>query len=114
MTRSWSDIEARYRDTAALGPAFRAMLQLVQDIQRSRFAGGLHPWTSMHDLCIAQQPVAYPHDLPHLRIAPQSDGRIEFCYVDTAVRERQWHRIVAGDGAFDRLERFLEQLRWFC
>jgi hypothetical protein len=113
MTRPWSDIEEHYRDTSTLGPAFRSMLQLVQEIQRSRFARGLHAWTSMHELCIVQQPVSYPHDLPHLRISPQSDGRIEFRYIDTTVRERQWHRIVDGDGAFDRLALFLQQLHWF-
>lgn len=67
----------------------------------------------MYDLCIVQQPVSYRPDLPHLRVSPQSDGRIEFRYVDTTDRKQQWHRTVDGDAAFDRLALFLRQLHWF-
>ncbi len=113
MTRPWREIEECFRCMANAGLAFSAMLQLVRAIMGSRYVHGLHAWTSMHTLCLVQQPAPYRPDLPHLRISPQADGQLEFRFVDTAVPGRQWHRTVDGDRAFDRLTRFLEQLHWF-
>jgi hypothetical protein len=67
----------------------------------------------MHDLCLTQiASSAYP-DGPHLRISPRFDGTIEFRYIDTYVREKQWHRVVQEDEAFSRLVGFFDQLHWF-
>ena len=88
------------------------MVALVEQIEASHYAKGLHGWTSMHDLCIAQTPGS-PQSGPYLRIAPRFDGKIEFRYIDTYRAERQWHRIVNEDEAFSRLERFFDQLHWF-
>ena len=67
----------------------------------------------MVELRIVQQPVAYPYDGPFLVISPRSDGRVDFRYVDTPIERKQWRRTAPGDNAFDRLERFTEDLRWF-
>jgi hypothetical protein len=66
----------------------------------------------MHDLCIAQVPCTYPYNGPYLRVSPRFDGTIEFRYIDTAIEERQWHRLVNEEDAFRRLELFMDQLHW--
>jgi hypothetical protein len=111
-TRPWSELEAHYQQAAGGGPALEAMLRLVQDLERSRLAPGLHAWTERHDLCVAQQSVSRPQASPHLRISPLADGRLELRYVDTTVLNRQWRRTVDGERAFERLALFLEQLHW--
>jgi hypothetical protein len=113
MTRPWNVIEDHYAQLSAHGGAFTSMLRLVQEIRRSRYVHGLHAWTSMHELCVVQQPVSYPYSGPHLRISPVQDDHIEFRYIDTYVEEGQWHRLVDGGEAFGRLEHFIDQLHWF-
>jgi hypothetical protein len=90
------------------------MVQLVQQIEASRYARGVWAWTSMTDLCLAQMPAIDPHPGPYLRILPLPDGNIEFRYFDTYVKERQWHRVVKADEAFSKLEQFFDQLHWFA
>jgi hypothetical protein len=109
MIRPWSEIESFYRD---LGTVAQSMLRLVERIQASPYASMLHAWTSMMELCIVQVPGPRPYDGPFLRISPRPDGSIEFRYLDTGITARQWHRIVKAEDAFDRLERFMEQLHW--
>ena len=89
------------------------MVKLVEKIQSSPYQKGLFAWTSMHDLCIVQTPVEYPYNGPYLRIAPIKNGELEFRYIDTAIEERQWHRVVDGAEGFVRLESFVKQLHWF-
>lgn len=72
------------------------MLRLVEAVEASRYADGLHAWTSMYDLCIAQLPARYPHGWPFLRVAPLAGGRLAFRYIDTWRSEEQWHRVVDG------------------
>jgi len=114
MTSSWVEIERFYRWLVDEGLKVRGMLHLVEQIRASRYASALHAWTSMHDLCIVQTPRTYPdtHDLPYLRITPFFDGTVEFRYIDTFVEEKQWHRRVDEEDAFQRLERFIDQLHW--
>ena len=112
MTKPWADIADRYRWLAEGGMNIGAMLRLVEQIEASPYARGLHAWTSMHDLCIVQVPCTYPYDGPFLRISPLFDGTIEFRYVDTPMFEKQWRRLVREGDAFERLERFIDQLHW--
>jgi hypothetical protein len=114
ITRPWNEVEAYYRDLTgtAGGAGARGMLHLVEQINRSRYARALHPWTSMLELCIVQVPCTYPYDGPYLRISPRGGGTIEFRYIDTHIESRQWHRTVEEEDAFRRLERFIDQLRW--
>jgi len=113
MTVPWERIRQNYAAITHLGAAWKAMLNLVDEINASRYAEGLFAWTSMHDLCIVQTPVTYPYHGPYLRTSPQANGQIEFRYLDTLAADKQWHRTVAGDDAFRRLELFLNQLHWF-
>jgi hypothetical protein len=49
---------------------------------------------------------------PHLRVAAKSN-MLEFRYIDTAIRQRQWVRIVSTESAYDRFVTFLDELNWF-
>jgi hypothetical protein len=109
---AWSEAEAHLARAAGQGPALQAMLRLVQDVQRSRLAAGLHAWIAHDDLCVGQQPAALALDLPHLRISPRPDGRLDFRYVDTTPLRREWRVTVEAELAFERLALFLERLHW--
>jgi hypothetical protein len=113
LIQPWSEIRRKYADLAHLKPAFDSMLTLIKEIESSNYATGLFAWTSMSDLCIVQAPVTYPYNGPYLRISPCANGQLEFRYLDTAIKDRQWHRTVNGDEGFTRLERFVDQLHWF-
>lgn len=112
MIRPWEEIHTFYT-TLKQTESNRAMVQLVREIESSRYKEGLFAWTSAFDLCIVQTPVTYPYDGPHLKISPIKDGQLEFRYIDTPIEAKQWRRVVAGADGFARLERFLEQLHWF-
>ena len=114
MIKPWANIRDYFEELANLSDSFEAMANLVTDIERSRYKEGLFGWTSMTDLCIAQTSVTYPQIEPYLRISTLSDGQLEFRYVDTHNKKKQWHRVVHGTDGFHRLERFLEQLHWFA
>ena len=114
MIKPWANIRDYFEELANLSDSFEAMANLVTEIERSRYKEGLFGWTSMTDLCIAQTSVTYPQIEPYLRISTLSDGQLEFRYVDTHNEKKQWHRVVHGTDGFHRLERFLEQLRWFA
>jgi hypothetical protein len=113
MIEPWSEIESFYRELVRPGEAAaHGMLRLVEQIAALPYAQALYAWTSMLDLCIAQVPAGRPYDRSYLRISPRGDGTIEFRYRDTAIEARQWHRIVKEEDAFQRLERFIDQLHW--
>lgn len=112
MTRAWPDIQRSYEEWVSEGLKLQAMAGLVAQIRQSRLSS-LFAWTSMHELCIVQTEAKYPYNGPFLRISPRFDGNIEFRYCDTAVRERQWHRVVPEESAFDRLMLFADELLWF-
>lgn len=90
------------------------MERLIRQIEASRYAQGLFPWMSHWTLYIAQTPVEYPDWGPYLCIDLIENGtKMEFRYVDTQIKERQWHRTVASSDGFNRLERFIQALHWF-
>jgi hypothetical protein len=113
MAENWKQIHAFYSTLADTDARFAPMARLAAQIHASPYAQ-LFPWTSMHDLCLAQAPHDWMDRGPFLRISPLFDGRIEFRYFDTHVKSRQWFRIIDEDAAFERLERFLQQLKWFA
>jgi hypothetical protein len=113
MTQPWLQIVARYDAFEGEHKSIRALGALAQRISQSPLANGLHAWTSMFDLCIVQIPVSHPFHGPFLRISPITEDRIEFRYVDTFEKDKQWHRIVDTTQTWSRLIRFLDQLRWF-
>ena len=113
MTRNWPEIRRHYAEGPLSASEWtEGMLALIDHISESPLASGLFPWTSMFDLCIAQVPATYPYDGPYLQISPTQGGRLEFRYVDTGVREKQWSREVAAADAVRRFDLFISQLRW--
>jgi hypothetical protein len=52
-----------------------------------------------------------PH---HLRASPQFDGTVEFRYIDTHIKSRQWSRTVPPEAVIGRFEAFLDQLHWIA
>ena len=109
---SWADVQRFFDNLSAKDPQFGAIRYLTSQIARSGYALGLHPWTAMHELCICQIDSPGRHLAPHLRITSLGDG-LEFRYIDTAIRERQWVRVVPNAAGFDRFVSFLDQLNWF-
>ena len=113
MPRPWKDIAGFYRDLVYRGMQIQGMLNLAEQIEASRYATGIFGETSMHDLCVMQTDGAF-WERPHLKISPRFDGTMEFRYIDTFIREKQWHRVVEEDAAFLRLVGFFDQLHWFA
>jgi hypothetical protein len=117
MSEPWTSIVVRLRrnQKAMTGGAFQAALdgieQLASFIADGPLNSSLFGWTSMYDLCVQQVDIA-PCTGPYLRVSPLSSGLIEFRYIDTAIAERQWRRVVPPDAAAARLTTFLDQLRW--
>ena len=113
MTKPWVRIRSFYEELPRGVPALDSMRNLVEEIVKSRYVSDIYAYTSMQDLCIVQTEVAYPYDGPRLVISPLGDGRVEFRYIDTYIKAKQWHRTVDGKDAFARLEKFFSQLHWF-
>jgi predicted protein tyrosine phosphatase len=113
MTLPWPQIVARYDEYTGEAQSIRASARLARLISGSQLAKGLFAWTSMFDLCIVQTPVSYLYDGPLLRISPTEEDRLEFRYLDTPEKAKQWHRTVEADQAITRLIRFLDQLNGF-
>ena len=113
MTRPWKSIHEFYLGLAAASPACQALAGLAAQISTSRYASGLHGWTSHRDLCVVQSAVVHPFFGPYLRVSPVEDGHLEFRYLDCPDESKQWHRLVEGQRGFQCLERFLDHLHWF-
>ena len=110
MIRPWKDIKQYYADLVAAGVPLNAMVELVEQIEASKYIHGIYAWTSMHDLAIVQTPSV---GMPYLKISPPRKGKMTFEYLDTHVDARIWRRVVDEAEAFSRLERFFDQLHWF-
>jgi hypothetical protein len=104
---------AQYAEYAERDPTMLAMLAIAQRIAHSPLATGLHAWTSMLDLCITQTEVTYPYNGSYLKVSPLRNGLVEFRYLDTQDKGKQWSRTVEAHDAVPRLLKFLDQLRWF-
>lgn len=113
MARSWPEIKEFYEKLSNGGLPVQGMVRLVDHILTSQYAEGVFAWTSMQSLCVAKTPATMRDTGPYLKISPLFNGNIDFRFIDTAIESRQWHRVVAEDQAFARLERFFDQLHWF-
>src|SRR6187402_2797664 len=120
MTKPWPTIVSGYRDYKGEDPSILALLTLSEYIENSNLANSLFAWTSMFDLCITQTAVEYPYDGPYLRISPvgyglntsnspADKGKVEFRYIDTYIKEKQWHRTVSPEDVILQLSKFLKQ-----
>jgi hypothetical protein len=112
VIRPWPEIIEHYESYARDHRSIQGIAGLARFIGDSPLARGLFAWTSMNDLCIVQTEVGYPYDEPMLVVSPTAGNQIEFRYVDTPDKTKQWHRIVEPDEAIARLLSFLDQLRW--
>ena len=116
MSEPWANIVATFGQKRMLGDdAFRTALAGIEQvailISEGALRHSLFGWTSMHDLCV-QQTDTPPYAGPYLRLSPLPSGMIEFRYIDTAVADRQWQRIVTAVAAPAQLSSFLNQLGW--
>jgi hypothetical protein len=102
----WTSVLTFFDERAAGNAFFEPMRTLAHELANSTYAAALHPWTSMHDLCISQTEPTYPHDIPHLRISLRSPSEMEFRYIDTGDPQRQWRRTESPTRAIARLESF--------
>ena len=116
-TMPWPAITEQYRafsdgqHAAPFGDALQAMAALAASISEGPLSTALFGWTSMLDLCI-QQTDAAPRSGPYLKVSPLSGEAVEFRYIDTAIPDRQWHRIVPLGAVEPRFQAFLDQLHW--
>ena len=110
---SWKSVLTFFDERAADNAILEPMRALAHELANTTYAAALHPWTSMHDLCISQTEPTYPQDSPYLRISLASPFEMEFRYIDTGDPQRQWHRTESPARAIARLEGFFDQLNWF-
>lgn len=113
MIQPWPKIVAHYEEYAGENRSVHVLRDLVRKIAGTSLSSGLHGWTSVFDLCIAQVEASYPYDGPRLIISPLSNNLVEFRYVDTYEKAKQWHRTVDSTEVVFCFETFLSQLRWF-
>ena len=112
LTRPWEDIAKFYRDVATV-PAQIELGRLCERIAKSELVSGIHAWTDVNTLCIVQAEAGYSYSGPILRIVAVSGTELEFRFVDTRIKSRQWVRVVPATAAWERLIVFLDQLHWF-
>jgi hypothetical protein len=114
MTQPWPQIVARYEDYKGEVQSIHTLGRLARRISESPLERSLFASPHMFDLDIVQIPVSDPFDGPFLRLSPVlSEDRIEFRYIDTYDKAKQWHRMAEADQAWARLIKFLDQLGWF-
>ncbi len=116
QTQPWSKVTKFYRDIAEKNPFFRPLADLAEQIETSKYATGLHPWTSMHTLCISQTAEA-DSDKEVLRISlDPRDGVLVFDFQETGStlsKYEHWVRRCSPDEGFHRFERFMQLKKWF-
>jgi hypothetical protein len=113
MTKPWGDIKLFYQDLVDRGWSLQGMVQLIEQIDMSRYAAGIHGETSVYDLRVVQREgTILSHD-SYLRVSPLFDGTMELRYVDTHIKERQWSRVAKHEEAFSTVVEFLHELHWF-
>jgi hypothetical protein len=89
MTKAWQDVLALFEQVARKNAAISPMHMLVRDIAATEFAGKLHRWTSMLDLCISQMASANPHESPYLRVLRVLS---KICVLTEMLRSRRCRR----------------------
>ena len=64
MIMTWAEVKEFYQSLADQDSRLTPILRLVEAIETSRYAPGLHPWTSMAVLCVQQVASGKPNDGP--------------------------------------------------
>ena len=118
MIVEWPKLAKHYEEAARYMSQWEAvhsaMAQLCYYVEALPRNGGLYGHTSHHKLRIAQVEYTHPPDpsIPWLTIEPVSENEIEFCYLDTQRKDRQWRRVEAADNVIERFKKTLNQLSW--
>ena len=116
QTQSWQKVTMFYRDITGRNPFFRPMMELAEQIAASKYASRLHPWTSMHTLCISQTPEAdLNKEVFRISLDPR-DGALVFDFQETGStlpKYQHWIRRCSPDEGFSRFERFVQLKKWF-
>lgn len=112
LPQTWDNVRERFRRLPEDSPLRRSMLKLIDHIAESDLGDSLYPWTSMFELRITQTRNHPFGNEPYLVISPFTDGRLEFRYVDTLVRSKQWVRVTKQDQPTSLFDKFIDQLHW--
>lgn len=110
MIKSWSKLSEHYRSRNE--KSLLALGELCEKIYKNQFKVILYGWSSMWNLCIVQNRATYPYDGPYLNISPISENELEFRYVDTNLKDKQWVRVYPADEYESAFKDFIEKLNW--
>jgi hypothetical protein len=119
MAPDWPQIIAHYRRMRAdteMNRAYQRAASGVGDV--AEYIGAtwlqrcLFGHTSHYDLCIYQTAQRPTEAFPYLRIEALGSGDVQFRYIDSVWRMKQWHRVVPPEQTVPRFKRFLDQLHW--
>lgn len=117
MSESWPITAATIGERRRKGSAepfqlaMKGIETLAIAIAEGPLAERLFGWTSMFDLCV-QQTDAHPYSCAYLRVSALPSGAVELRYIDTAIRDRQWHREVPPEAVVAMFAAFLDQRHW--
>jgi len=100
INRDWRDLAAFYLDKnyrnedLKYNQSLDALGHLCSWISCSDYSNTLFAFTSHHRLNIFQSPPKYPECLliQHLNLSPTEDGLVEFVFIDTFIKDKQWKR----------------------
>jgi hypothetical protein len=112
-SRSWGDIARSFAELAEANSYFQPMSQLVSEIATSKYAIGLFPIKSMHDLWISQ---SEEFEMWHEALLIRFDvinHKFLFQYVENPYVKNPWQRECPEATGFQTFERFLEMKKWF-
>jgi hypothetical protein len=112
-SRNWNDVINLYDQLSSKDELnFRFMSKLVKDIVNSRYSVGLFPVTSMHTLILGQTP-EFEIERNTLSIELEKGNQVKLELNSSAIKSKNWRRVVPANAAFSALETFLESEKWF-
>lgn len=112
-SRNWNDIISFYDNLPSQNEFnFKLMAKLVRDIVNSPYAIGLFPITSMHTLILGQTP-EFEIERNTLRIELIEGNQVKLELNSSAIKSKNWSRIIDASEVFIALEKFLKSEKWF-
>ena len=112
-SRNWNEVVKFYDSFPSQEELnFRLMADLVRNIISSRYSTGLFPVTSMHTLILGQTP-EFEIERNTLSIKLEKGNQVKLELNSSAIKSKNWRRIIPANEAFSALETFLESEKWF-
>ncbi len=112
-SRNWNEVAKFYDGLPSQEELdFHLMAALVKVIMGSRYSIGLFPVTSMHTLVLGQTP-EFEIERNTLNIELEKGNQIVLKLNSSAIKSKNWRRVVPASEAFSALETFLESEKWF-